>query len=68
MAGIARKLLKFLQEHPRQTPKSISEQLESPLATVKTTLGILSDLELIEAKTRGLYEITKMGDHVLRRV
>lgn len=63
--GVAKDILKALEEYPRQTPSSLQKGLGVSLSMVKGTLVCLNDLELIETISRGLYEITELGKYVL---
>ena len=64
--GIANRILLLLKESPRQTPKSIAGWLNASVSTIRNALVILSDLKLVEAKVRGLYEITALGERLLK--
>jgi len=66
MPGIANRILLLLKESPRQTPKSIAGRLSASVSTIRNALVILSDLKLVEAKVRGLYEITALGERLLK--
>ena len=66
MPGIAIRILQLLRESPRQTPKSIAGRLDASVSTIRNTLVILSDLGLVEARVRGLYEITPLGERLLK--
>ena len=66
MSGVANRILLLLKESPRQTPISIAGRLNASVSTVRNALVILSDLKLVEAKVRGLYEITAFGERLLK--
>lgn len=66
--GLAREILKILKEKPRQTPQSLLNQTNVSMSSVRNNLMVLSDLDLIEAKTRGLYEITSLGKYLLDKI
>ena len=66
MPGIANRILLLLKESPRQTPISIAGRLNASVSTIRNALVILSDLKLVEAKVRGLYEITPLGERLLK--
>ena len=66
--GLAREILKFLKEEPRQTPRSIRERLSFSRSTTMNALMVLSDLGLVETKVRGLYDITPLGKYVLEKI
>jgi predicted transcriptional regulator len=68
MSEIASKILSLLKESPRQTPQSIAGRLNASVSTIRNALVILSDLKLVEAKVRGLYEITSLGERLLRDI
>lgn len=68
MSEIANRILLLLKESPRQTPKSIAGRLNASISTVRNALVILSDLKLVEAKVRGLYEITPSGERLLKEI
>jgi len=65
--GLARQILKLLREEPRQTPRSMMERMNLSKTTVMTVLKVLSDLGLVEARVRGLYEITPLGEYMLEK-
>jgi predicted transcriptional regulator len=66
MSGVANRILLLLKESPRQTPISIAGRLNASVSTIRNALVILSDLKLVEAKVRGLYEITPLGERLLK--
>lgn len=68
MPEIANKILLLLKESPRQTPQSIAGRLNASISTIRNALVILSDLKLVETKVRGLYEITPLGERLLRDI
>ena len=68
MSGIANRILRLLKEKPRQTPQSVAGQLSVSTSTVKNTLVVLSDLKLVETKVRGLYEISLLGERLLKEI
>ena len=68
MSGIASRILLLLKESPRQTPKSIAVRLNASVSTIRNVLVILSDLKVVETKVRGLYEITPLGERLLKDI
>ena len=68
MAGVGHKILRLLRDKPRQTPPSIAKELQLSVTTVRNALVILSDVSVVEAGVRGLYEITPLGVHVLKKL
>ena len=41
---------------------------ETSVSTIRNVLVVLSDLKLVEAKVRGLYEITPLGERLLKDI
>jgi Mn-dependent DtxR family transcriptional regulator len=68
MSGVASRILSFLRESPRQTPQSMASRLDASVSTVRNVLVVLSDLGLVEAKVRGLYEVTPLGERLLKDI
>jgi Mn-dependent DtxR family transcriptional regulator len=68
MPGIASRILSLLKESPRQTPQSMAGRLDASVSTVRNVLVVLSDLGLVEAKVRGLYELTQLGERLLKDI
>ena len=68
MSGIASRILLLLKESPRQTPPSMASRLNASVSTIRNVLVILSDLKLVETKVRGLYEITLLGERLLKDI
>ena len=68
MSEIASKILLLLKKSPRQTPQSIASRLNASVSTIRNALVILSDLKLVEARVRGLYEITQLGERLLKDI
>ena len=68
MSEIASKILLLLKESPRQTPQSIADRLNASVSTIRNALVILADLKLVEARVRGLYEITPLGERLLKDI
>ena len=66
--GLAKEILKILKDEPRQTPKSLLNRLGVSMSAIRNNLMVLSDLNLVEAKIRGLYEITPLGEYVLEKI
>ena len=65
--GLAREILKILKDEPRQTPQSILNKTNVSMSAIRNNLMVLSDLNLVQTKTRGLYEITPLGEYVLEQ-
>jgi len=65
--GLAREILKILKDEPRQTPQSILRKLNVSMSAIRNSLMVLSDLNLVETKTRGLYEISPLGERLLEK-
>lgn len=65
--GLAKEILKILKDEPRQTPQSILSKTNVSMSAIRNTLMCLSDLNLVETKTRGLYEITSLGEYILQK-
>ena len=65
--GLAREILKILKDEPRQTPQSILSKIDVSMSAIRNNLMVLSDLKLVEAKTRGLYNITPLGEYILEK-
>ena len=63
--GLAKEILTILKDEPRQTPQSIQGKINVSMSAIRNNLMVLSDLNLVEAKTRGLYQITELGKYVL---
>jgi predicted transcriptional regulator len=63
----AKEILQLLKKEPRQTPKSIVEKTGLNLQMVYNTLSVLQEVGLVEAPTRGLYEITKLGEKAIQK-
>ena len=65
--GLAKKILRILKDEPRQTPQSILHKTNVSMSAIRNNLMVLSDLNLVETKTRGLYEITPLGEYILEK-
>lgn len=65
---LATRILKMLEESPRQTPKMMADELDTNPAYVRNVLVVLQELKLIETIARGLYQITPLGREVLQRI
>jgi len=65
--GLAKEILRILKDEPRQTPQSILSKTNVSISAIRNSLMCLSDLNLVETKTRGLYEITPLGEHILEK-
>jgi predicted transcriptional regulator len=63
--GLARDILKHINDYPRQSPATLHQTLEYSLSGIKNTLVNLMDLGLVETQTRGIYVITELGKQVL---
>lgn len=66
--GLTKRILEILKKEPRQTPQSLLGKLDVSMSAIRNNLMVLSDLNLVEAETRGLYKITLLGEHVLENV
>ena len=58
-------ILKLLREMPRLSPALIAERLGITPGVVRNVLMILSELQLVETPSRGIYQITSLGEHML---
>jgi predicted transcriptional regulator len=66
--GLAKQILKILKEKPRQTPQSLLSKIDVSMSAIRNNLMVLSDLNLVETPTRGLYQITPLGELVLNKL
>lgn len=66
--GLAREILEILKKQPRQTPQSLLTKINVSMSAIRNNLMVLSDLKLVEAKTRGLYNITPLGEYILEKI
>lgn len=64
-SGVARRVLQVLREEPRQTPSNLVKKLRVKGSTVRNCLVLLKDLKLVETPSRGLYQISFIGEKVL---
>ena len=61
-------IMRLLDKEPRQTPQLISEKLGKPISSVKSALKYLYELKHVKRVSHGLYEITELGEYVLRTI
>lgn len=66
--GLAKQILKILKEKPRQTPQSLLSKIDVSISAIRNNLMVLSDLSLVETPNRGLYQITPLGELVLKKL
>jgi len=62
---IAKEVLQIIKENPRITPSEISGKTDVTAQYVRNTLGVLTELSLVETPVRGVYLITELGKYVL---
>jgi Mn-dependent DtxR family transcriptional regulator len=48
--------------------RTMAGRLDASVSTVRNVLMVLSDLGLVEAKVRGLYEVTPLGERLLKDI
>jgi len=65
--GVARRILKILKEEPRQTPSNLMKKLRAKQSTVRNCLVFLRDLKLVDTPSRGLYQLSFLGEYVLQK-
>jgi len=58
-------ILKALQKTPRLSPALIASETGIELQRVRNYLVMLLELKLVEKPSRGLYQITSMGNYLL---
>lgn len=63
---IAKEVLRIIKENPRITPAEISGKIDVTVQYVRNTLGVLTELSLVETPVRGVYLITNLGEYILR--
>jgi DNA-binding IclR family transcriptional regulator len=64
MAAI--EILGALQKTPRLSPILIASKTGIDIQRVRNLLVVLLELKLVETPSRGLYQITNMGEYILR--
>jgi len=63
----ATEILKVLHELPRLSPKLIASKSGIKIQHVRNLLAVLLELKLVETPSRGLYQITHLGEFVLSK-
>jgi predicted transcriptional regulator len=63
----ATRILMVLLETPRLNPTLIASKTGIRVNYVRNLLAVLLELKLVETPARGLYQITSLGEDVLRR-
>ena len=63
---VAREILQLLEKKPRLTAELLADALGTSKQYIHNTLRVLSDLELVETPSRGVYVITKEGVGLLQ--
>ena len=66
--GYTVRILKKVKETPRLSPKLLSDELKMPLQTVRNILTSLTELNLVYRRSRGIYEITQIGNFILTQL
>lgn len=64
----ATKILTLLHTTPRLSPTLISSKTGIPIHYVRNLLVVLLELKLVETLSRGLYQITRLGEYVLHEM
>lgn len=64
----AKEILGALQKEPRLSPAMLSEKLKINSQIVRNVLVTLSELKLVQTPAKGIYEITRLGEQVLKRI
>jgi len=59
-------ILEAIQRKPRLSPMMIADELEMNPGVVRNVLVTLTELKLVQSPARGLYEITPLGQDVLK--
>jgi len=62
----ATQILEAIQRRPRVTPILIADETGMPPGMVRTILVTLTNLRLVTSPARGLYEITPLGEQILK--
>ena len=62
---ISLKILKMINEEPRQTPILLSKRFDIHISYVRGILSTLHDLGLIKRVARGVYTINDLGVTIL---
>lgn len=62
----ATEILEAIQRKPRLTPIMIADELKMNAGVVRNVLVTLAELRLVQSPARGLYEITPLGQEVLK--
>jgi len=58
-------ILVALRETPRLSPKLVASETGIKIQHVRNLLAVLLELKLVETPSRGLYQITDRGVHIL---
>jgi len=61
----AKRILEFLEENKRYSPKEIGQHIGINKQTVNNVLSVLYELGLVERPARGIYMITAAGIKLL---
>lgn len=64
MAAI--EILEVLRKTPRLSPVLIASETRIPIQRVRNLLTVLLELRLVETPSRGLYQITNLGETILK--
>jgi predicted transcriptional regulator len=64
----ATKILKVLHETPRLSPTLIASKVGIKIQYARNLLTVLLELKLVETPSRGLYQITTLGEQVLKSI
>jgi len=65
---IAKEVLETIHQNPRITPAEISNKTGITAQYIRNTLGVLTELKLVETPVRGIYLITELGKYVLNNL
>ena len=65
---IAKDILTVLKRTPRLTPQMIAEQISANPQRVRNILCVLLELKLVKTSVRGVYEISPLGEDLLREI
>ena len=61
-------ILKLLKETPRLTPIMIANKLGRATSHIRNVLSVLLELKLVYTPARGIYEITELGNELLKKL
>ena len=61
-------ILKMLKKTPRLTPVMIASKLGKATSHVRNVLSVLLELKLVHTPARGVYEITELGNELLKEL